>query len=55
MTIVTLETDKETGDLILPIPSEILIEMGWDIGDTLLWNVDDNGVITLSKKEEATE
>ena len=52
---ITLEEDPETGDTILPFPPEVLEELGWKEGDTLLWNVvEDNGSwsATLTKKEE---
>lgn len=49
--IVTLEEDPETGDLIMPIPTEALAAQGWNIGDVLTWGVDDKtGEITLTKK-----
>jgi hypothetical protein len=35
--IVSLEEDPKTGELILPIPDELLIEMGWSEGDELVW------------------
>jgi len=37
---VRVEEDPETGDLILPLPTELLNQMGWVFGDTLIW--DDN-------------
>ena len=50
---VTLEEDPETGDLMMPLPEEALQELGWDTGDTLVWNVDDvTGQITLTKKHD---
>ena len=36
---VKLEED-ENGDLVLPLPDELLKEMGWDIGTVLYWHVD---------------
>lgn len=33
--IVTVE--EENGELILPIPDELLTEMGWEVGDVLVW------------------
>lgn len=48
--IVTLEEDPETGDLVMPIPPEVLNQVGWDFGDTLIWNTDEDGHIVLSKK-----
>jgi len=34
---VKVEQDPDTGDLILPIPDELLAEMGWSEGDELEW------------------
>ena len=48
---VRLEEDLETGDLILPIPDDVLNQMGWDIGDTLLWEELPNGTISVKKEE----
>jgi len=42
--------DKESGDLILPIPPELLEKMGWREGDTLDWNQDKKGNWILKKK-----
>lgn len=50
--IVTIEEDSETGDLMLPIPEDMLKELGWNIGDTLDWQDNENGSFTLSKKKE---
>jgi bifunctional DNA-binding transcriptional regulator/antitoxin component of YhaV-PrlF toxin-antitoxin module len=47
---VTLEEDGE--DLILPFPPDLLEQTGWKEGDTLLWDVKEDGSIILSKKEE---
>lgn len=48
--IVDLEEDPETGDLVMPIPLEALQANGWDIGDTLVWEVNESGEVTLTKK-----
>lgn len=49
---VQLIEDPETGDLIMPLPSELLNQMGWDFGDDLLWEVLDNGNVSITKKVE---
>ena len=52
---ITLEEDLETGDVVLPFPPEVLEELGWVEGDTLLWNVlEENGSwsATLTKKKD---
>ena len=34
---VKVQEDPETGELILPIPDELLAEMGLKEGDELIW------------------
>ena len=29
--------EDDNGELALPIPTELLNQMGWDIGDNLIW------------------
>jgi len=49
---VTLEEDPETKDLVMPIPTELLAQMGWDDGDILLWEeMPDGDSYRLTKKE----
>lgn len=47
---VTLEEDTDTGDLIMPIPQEVLDLQGWSEGDTLEWIDQSNGSWQLQKK-----
>ena len=51
---VTLAEDPETGELIMPLPTELLNQMGWDFGDTLIWNDQEDGTFTLKKKTHGT-
>ena len=44
---VTVKEDPETGDLILPLPEELLKLQGWVEGDILEWT-DNNGSWSLS-------
>jgi hypothetical protein len=48
---ITVEEDPETGDLILPLPPDLLELQGWKEGDTLTWNDEGNGSWSLTKKE----
>lgn len=48
---VTLVEDPETKELVLPLTPDILSQMGWDFGDTLIWSDNHDGSWTLSKKE----
>ena len=49
--LVTLEEDPETGDLILPLPDELLKEAGWKTGDTLDWKDNGDGTFSMTRKE----
>lgn len=58
---VALEQDSD-GSLILPIPTELLNQMGWDFGDELVWEETEICAeygeypgYTLAKKEDYLE
>ena len=51
---ITLEEDPETGDLIMPLTPDMLRQVGWDIGDTLIWEDLHNGSWSLRKKDDGT-
>jgi len=46
---VITQEDPETGDLILPIPQELLDQLGWVEGDSLEWVQSTSGSWLLSK------
>jgi hypothetical protein len=46
---VTVEEDPETGELVLPLPADMLTMQGWVDGDTLEWKEGENGEWFLSK------
>ena len=46
---ITVEEDPETGDLILPLPEELLKLQGWVNGDELEWIDNDDGSWSLEK------
>lgn len=48
---ITLEEDPATGELVMPFPPDMLAQVGWDFGDTLIWEDMGNGSWSLSKKE----
>ena len=47
---VTIEEDN-FGELVLPIPPEVLRELDWNEGDTLSWTDNHDGTFTLSKSK----
>ena len=40
----------EDGSLVLPFPVELLDQVGWHEGTELLWNVEDDGTVTMRDK-----
>jgi len=48
---ITVEEDPETKELMLPFSDEMLAEVGWQTGDTLVWIDNKNGSWTLRKKD----
>jgi hypothetical protein len=47
---VITQEDPETGDLLVPLPQELLDKMGWREGDEIEWKIDTQGRWVLSKK-----
>jgi|TARA_B110000259_G_C13858970_1_gene340019 hypothetical protein len=52
---VKLEEDPETGELVLPFPPDLLSQMGWDFGDTLIWDDNSDGTFSIKKKVDNTD
>lgn len=48
---VHVEEDAETKELVLPFTPDMLSQVGWDFGDTIIWSDNQDGSWTLSKKE----
>lgn len=49
---VTVERDSETGELILPLPVDLLSQMGWCEGTELFWYDNKNGSYTLKTDQD---
>ncbi len=47
---VVIEEDKDTGELLLPFTPDMLSQVGWDFGDTIIWEDMGNGAWSLTKK-----
>jgi len=52
---VTIEEDPETGELVLPLPADMLVLQGWKEGDTLEWQDNKDGTWSLIKVEKDVE
>jgi bifunctional DNA-binding transcriptional regulator/antitoxin component of YhaV-PrlF toxin-antitoxin module len=48
-----LEEDPDDSEnLLLTFPDELLESAGWNVGDVLVWNIEDDGTIILKKKND---
>ena len=45
---VTTTEDPETGDLILPLPDELISSMGWQIDDVLSYDILPDGAVSIT-------
>ena len=52
---VNVEEDPETGDLILPLPPDLLEEAGWKEGDSLNWIDQKDGSWRLEKVDTTSK
>ena len=46
----TAYVEQDGDDLVVPLPDDLLAELNWKTGDVLLWSVNDDGTVTLTKK-----
>lgn len=46
---VITQEDPDTGDLIMPIPPQLLEKLGWKEGDQISFDVDQDGCFILRK------
>jgi len=49
--IVEVKQDGKTKELYLEFPEGSLDQVGWDVGDDLIWKELDSGAWSLTKKE----
>ena len=48
--ILEVKYDSSTGDHYIELPPELLNQVGWDFGDTIIWKDNEDGSYTLEKK-----
>lgn len=48
----TVYVEEDGAELMLPLPAELLARMGWKEGDTLVWNMQFDKSIILTKKDK---
>jgi hypothetical protein len=52
---VSAEEDPETKELIMPLPVDLLNQMGWHEGTELLWNIKEGHWTITEKKNGISE
>ena len=52
---VKVEQDLDTGDLVLPFTPDMLAQVGWDFGDTLIWEELGDGGWSLKRKDDGAD
>jgi len=52
LTTIKIEYDSDNEEYILPLGFDLCDELGWTIGDNLLWIDNKDGTFTLKKKDE---
>ena len=50
--LVTVQENGKTKELFIEFPPDALDQVGWDTGDTLIWEELDHGGWQVRKKEE---
>lgn len=53
--VVKVQEDGKTKELFIEFPPDCLDQVGWDIGDTLLWEELPDGNWSLKKKENDSD
>lgn len=48
---IQVQQDGKTKELYIELPPEALAQVGWDIGDDLIWEELDSGAWSLTKKQ----
>jgi len=51
---IQVRENGKTKELFIELPPEALAQVGWDIGDDLIWEELDDQVWSLKKKDDTT-
>jgi antitoxin component of MazEF toxin-antitoxin module len=52
-TVVANPEDSES--LLIQFPDNMMEELGWKPDDYIVWDIEDNGTITIKKKKESED
>jgi bifunctional DNA-binding transcriptional regulator/antitoxin component of YhaV-PrlF toxin-antitoxin module len=51
-TTVVEEDPENPESYVITFPDEVIAEAGWQVGDTLIWCLREDGAIVLTKKKD---
>lgn len=51
-TVTAIDAEDGSGDLLLPLPDDLLAEAGWAPGDVLVWTIEDGSVVLKRRINE---
>jgi hypothetical protein len=46
---------EDGDDLVLEFPIDMIAELGWQEGDTIVWDVDEENRVVIARKEKIQE
>lgn len=52
---IEVQENGKTKELFIEFPPDALDQVGWDVGDTLIWEELDHGAWSITKKKEDNE
>jgi len=52
--LLTVQQDGKTKELYIELPTDVLNSVGWDIGDTLIWEENFTGFLIKKKDNNET-
>ena len=52
---IEVQENGKTKELFIEFPPDALDQVGWDVGDTLIWEELDHGAWKITKKENNDE
>jgi len=53
--LTTVQQYDDSEDLYIEIPDEIIEKLGWEVGDTLNWDIQEDGTVVISKVQDTEQ
>lgn len=53
--ILDVQFDPDTGDYYIQLPDNVIADLGWELGDTVVWEDKGNNSFSLRKKDATSK